>query len=91
MVLEEMDVVSRPAILMMRTKASHPKETTSMKISKSQVQGKASPVATIRFEAQTLTSYAGLVIVQRFFAQLGLKQRLSNCFAHLGASPAYRQ
>lgn len=60
-----------------------------MKLSKSHVQGKATAITTIRFEEQTLTSYAGLVVFQRFFAQLGLKQRLWGCFQHLGARAIY--
>ena len=37
----------------------------------------------IRFEAQRLTSHAGLVVFQRLFARLGLKERLRQCFRHL--------
>lgn len=60
-----------------------------MKVSKSEVQGKATPITNIRFEEQRLTSFAGLVVFQRFFAQLGLKDRLRGCFEHLGSSAIY--
>ena len=60
-----------------------------MKLSKSDVQGKASPIPTIRFEEQTLTSFAGLVVFQHFFNPLGLKRRLWGCFQHLGGSVVY--
>ena len=65
-------------------------EATLMKLSKSDVQGKASPILTIRFEEQTLTSFADLVVFQHFFNRLRLKQRLRGCFEHLNASAAYR-
>ena len=64
-------MVSKRGILKVQTLATYPQETTPMKLSKSDVQGKASPIATIRFEEQTLTSFAGLVVFQRFFNQLG--------------------
>jgi hypothetical protein len=60
-----------------------------MKLSKSAVQGKASAVPTLRFEEQALTSFAGLVVFQHFFLQLGLKQRLWGCFHHLGSTAVY--
>ncbi len=47
-----------------------------MKCSRAEVRGKARAIAELRFEEQTLTSFAGLVIFQKFFLQLGLKKRL---------------
>lgn len=52
-------------------------------VSKRDIIGKAGPVPDIRFEEQTLTSFAGLVIFQPLLAQLDLKQRLYRCFRHL--------
>jgi len=43
----------------------------------------------VRFEAQQLTSFSGLVIFQRLFAKLGLKERLWGCFRHLRGSEIY--
>ena len=37
----------------------------------------------LRFESQRLTSFAGLVLVQKLFAVLRLKHRISRCFNHL--------
>ncbi|MHC4402495.1 MAG: transposase [Planctomycetota bacterium] len=37
-----------------------------------------------------LTSFAGLVIFQNLFSQLGIKQRLRQCFGHLRQSATYR-
>lgn len=54
-----------------------------MKLSRSSIQGKARSLPRLRFENQTLTSFAGLVIFQQFFASLQLKKRLSACFSHL--------
>ncbi len=54
-----------------------------MKSSKSHVQSKAYCLPELKFENQALTSFAGLVILQKFFAAMNLKQRLQRCFAQL--------
>jgi hypothetical protein len=38
----------------------------------------------------SLTSFAGLVIFQNLFSQLGIKQQLRRCFGHLRKSATYR-
>ena len=53
-----------------------------MKSSRKEVRRKAHAIPKLKFESQSLTSFAGLVIVQRFFALLDLKGRLARCFAH---------
>ena len=60
-----------------------------MKRSKIEVHGKARDTLDVRFEAQQLTSFSGLIIYQRFFAKLGLKERLRQCFRHLKGSTIY--
>ena len=60
-----------------------------MKRSKSEVHGKARDVLDVRFEEQQLTSFSGLLIFQRFFAKLGLKERLRQSFRHLRGSEIY--
>jgi hypothetical protein len=54
-----------------------------MKFSKSKVQSKAYSLPDVKFENQALTSFAGLIILQKFFAAMNLKQRLQRCFAPL--------
>jgi len=54
-----------------------------MKYSKAEIQSKAYSLPDLKFENQSLTSFAGLVILQKFFAALNLKQRLQSCFRHL--------
>ena len=54
-----------------------------MKHSKSEIQSKAHSLPDLKFENQALTSFAGLVILQKFFAAMNLKQRLQCCFTHL--------
>lgn len=51
-----------------------------MKHSRSGIRCKAHSIGELRFENQSLTSFAGLVLFQQFFANLGLKSRLSQCF-----------
>ena len=51
-----------------------------MKVSRTDVRRKAHAFPEIKFEQQNLTSFAGLVILQKFFAAIQLKTRLSACF-----------
>jgi len=51
-----------------------------MKYRRSEVQSKVHALPELRFEDQDLTSFAGLVIFQKFFASLDLKNRLRRCF-----------
>lgn len=53
-----------------------------MKSSRRQVRRKAHALPVVKFEQQSLTSFAGLVVLQQFFAVLRLKPRLARCFAH---------
>jgi hypothetical protein len=54
-----------------------------MKLSRLQTQSKAHAVPELKFETQSLTSFAGLVVIQKFFAAIDLKARLSPCFSDL--------
>lgn len=54
-----------------------------MKHNKAKIQSKAYSVPELKFENQALTSFAGLVILQKFWAALKLKPRLQSCFGHL--------
>ena len=53
------------------------------------VCGKARLGLDIRFEAQNLTSYSGLILFQHFFSLIGIKERLWSCFRHLKVNPIY--
>jgi len=59
------------------------------KVSRAAVRGKAGAMPELRFEEQSLTSYAGLVVFQPLFAKLELKRRLWGCFRHLPGTPVY--
>jgi hypothetical protein len=60
-----------------------------MKSSRRRVRSKAHALPALKFESQSLTSFGGLVVLQRFFANLGLKIRLVRCFAHQAAGKVY--
>jgi hypothetical protein len=60
-----------------------------MKYSRREVRGKACAIPQLRFESQSLTSFAGLVVFQQFFAVLRLKVRLARCFAHQTAGKVF--
>lgn len=57
-----------------------------MKLSRSQVRRKTQTLPELRFEQQTLTSYAGLVLFQALLARLQLPERLRACFARSSAA-----
>ena len=54
-----------------------------MKSSKKSVRAKVTAIPELRFEDQRLTSFAGLVVIQRFFQVIFLKTRLQRCYRHL--------
>ena len=60
-----------------------------MKCSRSHVRRKAHAVPNLKFEDQTLTSFAGLVIFQKFFMAMELKTRLSSCFRHVNGGKIF--
>ena len=60
-----------------------------MKSSRKSVRRKAHAIPEIRFEDQRLTSFAGLVVFQKFFALVGLNARLAQCFRHLGKGKVF--
>lgn len=54
-----------------------------MKSSRSDVRCKARKIPELKFEQQSLTSFAGLVIFQQLFALIDFKAHVSRCFEHL--------
>jgi hypothetical protein len=60
-----------------------------MKYSRSHVRCKAHAVPVLKFETQSLTSFAGLVVLLPFFGALRLKERLRRCFAHSRAGKIF--
>lgn len=60
-----------------------------MKSSRRQVRRKAHALPTLKFENQSLTSFSGLVVLQRFFAIIHLKLRIAGCFAHQTAGKVF--
>jgi hypothetical protein len=60
-----------------------------MKHSRSEIHCKTHKIPTLQFEDQALTSFSGLVVFQRLFARLGLKERLWGCFSHLAVGSIF--
>ncbi len=60
-----------------------------MKAGRPATHRKTHALPTLRFEQQRLTSFAGLVLFQKLFAALRLRERLRTCFAHLGVAPIF--
>ena len=60
-----------------------------MKLSKKDTKFRSRCTPKIRFEKQTLTSFAGIVIFQKVFQAMRLKEALRGCFSHLGLKSSY--
>ncbi len=60
-----------------------------MKYSRQEVRGKSRLIQALSFEDQSLTSFSGLIVFQKLFANLDLKERLRGCFRHLSNSAIY--
>jgi hypothetical protein len=60
-----------------------------MKRSRKRVRTKATAIPELRFEDQRLTSFAGLVVIQRFFQVISFKMRLQKCFRHLSGGKIF--
>ena len=60
-----------------------------MKRSRKSVRTKGSSIPQLRFEDQRLTSFAGLVVIQKFFVLILFKSRLQKCFGQLTRGKIY--
>jgi len=60
-----------------------------MKHSRRSVKRKAVAVPNVKFEQQRLTSWAGVVLLQVFFASIGFRDALARCFSRLRAGKVY--
>jgi len=60
-----------------------------MKSSRKSVRKKAHAIPEIHFEDHRRTSFAGLVIVPKFFALIGLSASRRACFRHLGKGKVF--
>lgn len=60
-----------------------------MKLSRFDVRTKAHALPELNFENETLTSFGGLIIFQKFFSAINLKARLGNCFRHLTSGKVF--
>ena len=60
-----------------------------MKSSRKDVRTKGSAIPHLKFEDQRLTSFAGLVVLQRFFQVIQFKPQLEKCFRHLAVGKVF--
>ena len=61
-----------------------------MKISRCDVHCNTYALPRLRFEAQQLTSFAGLVLIQRLMGLLDMKRRVFTCLAHLNHGQIFK-
>src|SRR6266849_3497049 len=69
--------------------SNHNKRPLKMRVSKDQIYSRACSIPKVRFEDQELTSFGGVVVFQKLFANLNLKERLRCCCAHLVENNLY--
>jgi len=60
-----------------------------MKVSKNEARSSTRTIPEIRFADQELTSFSGLILFQRLFDHLGLRQALRRCFSHVRTTASY--
>jgi hypothetical protein len=60
-----------------------------MRVAKEDIYTRACSIPKVRFEDQELTSFGGIVVFQKLFAKLNLKERLRRCCAHLSENNLY--
>ena len=60
-----------------------------MKLSRFDVRTKAHALPELNFENETLTSFGGLIVFQKFFSAIHLRARLGTCFRHLASGKVF--
>jgi len=60
-----------------------------MRVAKEDIYTRACSIPRVRFEDQELTSFGGIVVFQKLFAKLNLKERLRRCCAQLSENNLY--
>jgi hypothetical protein len=60
-----------------------------MRVAKEDIYTRACSIPKVRFEDQELTSFGGIVVFQKLFAKLDLKEQLRRCCAHLTGKNLY--
>lgn len=61
-----------------------------MRLPKSKIYSRETALPKLRFAEQQLTSFSGLVVFQKLFADLKLKERLRHCCRHLRSQSLYQ-
>src|SRR5437016_8385629 len=69
--------------------SNHHKRPLKMRVAKADIYTRASSIPTVRFEDQEFTSFGGIVVFQKLFAKLNLKERLRRSCAHLAQKNLY--
>lgn len=72
------------------TTTHHNSEADVMKCSRKEATCKAHAHTTLRFECHQLTAFGGLVVLQEFFGQLRLMDRLKDVFYRRQSGKVYR-
>ena len=60
-----------------------------MRLAKREIYTRVTSIPEIKFQDQQLTTFGGLVVFQKLFAKLHLKEHLHQCCAHLAGKTLY--
>jgi hypothetical protein len=77
------------AIVFFAKKINNKQKPFAMKISKNAAQSKPTSIPDIQFQDQKLTSFAGAVILQKFFDRIGIRKGVQDCFRHIEHKRSY--
>src|SRR5262249_24944055 len=69
--------------------SNHNKRPLEVRVFRDQIYTRACSIPKVRFEDQQLTSFGGIVVFQKLFGKLHLKERLRQCSAHLADKSLY--
>ncbi len=64
-------------------------EVLNMKYRRAEVHSKAHKIPDLKFEQQSLTSFAGLIVFQQLFKALGFRGQLRGCCRHVKGRRVY--
>ena len=74
----------------MHTKQNKPQQKKVFIIfSRSETRSTTKSIPRLRFEDHRLSSFSGIIILQRLFQDIKLKEQLKRCFSHQGLSSSY--
>jgi hypothetical protein len=89
MILSRKVVPSFSIIISPQNNQTDQRRPLGMKYSRAATHCKTYKVPELQFESQRLTSFSGLVIYQKLFSHIRIKERISKCFRNSKSRPIF--